>query len=638
MTCGHVNCLKYISSRFLRFRLLTSPLVKFTFEHSWLFRRERDLSFLESGLDRSECGGRCLFIDLASPWVKTLHQLILLSTNRHHYPSLELGISLQKRCLRCHRTSLFNLLILVVFMIFSSNPPSSNLAPYEPDRNARVASSIYSRDTVVFDHHRQRSISDTYQFPPRLEPPSSAHGYSQGTRSVDISPPDSPISQIHSRSSSRVSPIEDEPTPATGSGGARHAESKFASHLPVPRKRVDSQPERNQPTLSTNATRWDDFSGEPTTSNQGRIGQVTPSNVTFETHVSAAPPPSHSSKLFGWGKDQFHSKKKAPENRYRYYPVNEAAPFAPREPWRGQSGRAPMVAPIQERPRNRSSSRLHLSRSNDRLREMDTSSPVTGIMPSTVITTITAGEENHKPEPRRRPYDAREAQAATPKTSAVSGTAPPRVDLVSGPSLSDSLTDLRFADNDVHEPRSRFSVTTYDPTEVGSATPSPRHSVTPSPPASIIDTASQSSEIARSVMSRARPVPSAITINKRPMRKPTPSEIPSDKALPPNPAEMTAQGRIEMLEAKRNDLSRRRTNIDTIIHELTQVIQPSSIAYDMAAREEVKKTVASLNNELAEIKKEEHEIGLKLVRAWKKREDEDFYGQGGSLWVQRVTS
>ena len=125
---------------------------------------------------------------------------------------------------------------------------------------------------------------------------------------------------------------------------------------------------------------------------------------------------------------------------------------------------------------------------------------------------------------------------------------------------------------------------------------------------------------------------------KRPIRKPTPSEVPSEKALPPNPKEMTAQDRIEMLEAKRNDLVRRRMNINTMINELTQVIQPSSVAYDMAAREEVKKTVASLNNELAEIKKEEHDIGLKILRAWKKRENEDVYGQSSSLWVKRVTS
>jgi septal ring factor EnvC (AmiA/AmiB activator) len=101
---------------------------------------------------------------------------------------------------------------------------------------------------------------------------------------------------------------------------------------------------------------------------------------------------------------------------------------------------------------------------------------------------------------------------------------------------------------------------------------------------------------------------------------------------------MTPQGRIDMLEAKRNELVRRKANINTMINELTQVIQPSSIAYDMAAREEVKKTVASLNSELADIQKEEHEVGLKLLRAWKKRDDNDFYGSSSSLWVKRVTS
>ncbi|KAL4915336.1 hypothetical protein BDW62DRAFT_126373 [Aspergillus aurantiobrunneus] len=510
-----------------------------------------------------------------------------------------------------------------------SGPSGSHFTAHQPEPNSRTASSIYSRDTVVFDSHRQRSISDTYHFHPQLHPPSSADAHSQGTRSVDISPPDSPIGRALSRDSSRVSPIEDEPMEATDGG----AGGKFASHIPVLRKRVDPQPEQLKPSPKANATRWDDFSGEPTTSKQGRVGQVTPSSVSFETHVSAAPPPSYSSKILGWGKEQL---KKTAESRNRTY-SNEASRFAPREPWRGQSGRAVMVNPIQEKPRTRSSSLLRLSKSNDRLREMDTPSPVTSIGSGITTTTITAGEQNHKQRPREKRYDAREAET-NKNASAVSGSAPPRVDLVSGPGLSESLTDLTLADDDVKQPASRFSVTTYNPTEAGSPTASLRNSITPSPPASIPETASQSGDNARSVMSRARPVPSAFAPGKRPIRKPTPSEGPSDKALPSNPVEMTAQDRIEMLEAKRNDLVRRRMNINTIIHELTQVIQPSSIAYDMAAREEVKKTVTSLNNELAEIKKEEHDIGLKILRAWKKRENEDIYGQSTSLWVKRVTS
>ncbi|KAL4928380.1 uncharacterized protein BDV17DRAFT_94910 [Aspergillus undulatus] len=515
-----------------------------------------------------------------------------------------------------------------------------------PTEAPRVSSSIYSRDTVLFDHQRQRSISDTYQFPPQLQPPNSADARSQGSRSVDISPPDSPISQIYGRKQSRsVSPIEDKPMQGTDRG----AGDKFTSQIPVPRTRVDSQSgqQPSNPAPRANATRWDAYSGEPTTSKQGRTGQVNPSSVSFETHVSTGRAPIHSSKLsnsskiIGWGKEQLHSRKKTSEFCTNNRPFDETT-FVPREPWRGQSGRSPMVYPIQEQPRNRSSSRLRLSRSNDRLREMNNPSPIVGAS-ATFTTTITAGEKNHirNFQPRTRTYDPREAEATRPRnTSAVSGSAPPRVDLMSQPTFSDSLTDLTLADDDVNEevnePPSRFSVTTYDPTEVGSPTPSIRESITPSPPASIIETASQASDTSRSIMSRSRPIPSTTAPGRRPLRKPTPSEVPSTKELPPAP--MTAQGRIEILEGKRSELVRRRTNIDTIIHELTQVIQPSSIAYDMAAREEVKKTVASLNNELAEIKKEEHDIGLKILKAWKRRDDEDFYGQSSSLWVSRVAS
>ncbi|KAL4906077.1 hypothetical protein BDW74DRAFT_138044 [Aspergillus multicolor] len=507
---------------------------------------------------------------------------------------------------------------------------SSQFSTYQPEPNQRVPSSIYSRDTVDFDHHRQRSISDTHQFPPQLDPPDFANGHSQGTRSVDISPPDSPIRTPTSRDSARVSPIED--SPLVGSG------SKFSSQIPVPRKRADS---KLDPLPKANATRWDNFSGEPSTNNQERFGQVKPGNVSFQTHVTATRQRSNSSKLMDWGKEHLHPRKKSSESSNRFY-AGEATPFAHREPWRGQSGRSPMVYPIQEKPRERSSSRLHFSRSSDRLREMNTPSPIVGSS-GTFTTIITAGEQNHRqqPQPRIRPqgpygYDAPQSRNAS--TVSVTSTAPPRVDIVSSPDLSASLTDLTLADDEYNEPTSRFSVTTYNTTEAGSSTPSPRNSITPSPPPSIIETASQrSTDTTRSIMSRSRPVPSAVAPGKRPVRKPTPSEI-SNKALPPNPAEMTVQDRIDMLEAKRTELVRRKANINTMINELTQVIQPSSIAYDMAAREEVKKTVASLNSELADIQKEEHDIGLKLLRVWKKRDDGDFYGASSSLWVKRVTS
>ncbi|KAL4743383.1 hypothetical protein BDV11DRAFT_109054 [Aspergillus similis] len=508
----------------------------------------------------------------------------------------------------------------------SPGPFSSQFITSQSEPSQRVPSSIYSRDTVVYDHHRQRSISDTYQSPPQLD-----DSYAEGRRSVDISPPDSPIGAPRSRDSARVSPIENDSIQATGAGGSG---AKFSSHIPVPRKRADSKLDQPPNPSRAKATQWDNFSREPTSS-LGRMGQVNPGGVSFETHVSATRQRSNSSKLIDWGKEHFHSRKKISESRNRFY-ANEATPFADREPWRGQSGRSPIVYPIQEKPRNRSSSRLHLSRSSDRLRE-NTPSPIVGST-GTFTTIITAGKQNHRQQPWARPYGHDVPESRNASAVSVSSTTPPRVDIVSSPDLSASLTDLTLADDDYNEPTSRFSVTTCNTTEAESVTPSPRNSITPSPPASVIDTASQlSTDTTRSIMSRSRPVPSAVAPGKRPARKPTPSEI-SNKALPPNPAEMTPQGRIDMLEAKRNELVRRKANINTMINELTQVIQPSSIAYDMAAREEVKKTVASLHSELADIQKEEHDVGLKLLRAWKKRDDNDFYGSSSSLWVKRVTS
>lgn len=263
-----------------------------------------------------------------------------------------------------------------------------------------------------------------------------------------------------------------------------------------------------------------------------------------------------------------------------------------------------------------------------------------GIVP-TVVTTITGGDANNTT--RGKPLPSRDLQRTRvteeePSATSVSSRTPPRVDLPAPePDLNTTLAGLKLTnDADAGEPTSRFSATTYEPTEGGTstATASPRNS---------IDAASVSTEnVALSIMSRKRPVPNTNPPGMKPTRKPTPSQISDDGASTRAPSvcppEQPVENRMELLEARRDTLARRRTNIDTIIHELTQVIQPSSVDYDMAAREEVKKTVASLNAELAEIKREDHEIGVKLLRLWKKRDEQDLYGGSTSLWVKRVTS
>lgn len=161
---------------------------------------------------------------------------------------------------------------------------------------------------------------------------------------------------------------------------------------------------------------------------------------------------------------------------------------------------------------------------------------------------------------------------------------------------------------------------------------------------------------ASSILSRKRPVQGVIGTRNLNItaRKPTPSELqktknlnpttenqtqgPSNnKPLPQSPPEAQAVTRVATLEAKLESLRRRRANLETVIQELTSVPQRSPIAYDMASRQEIKKTVDGLNNELSEVRKEEHETGLQLHRAWKRSEETEVF-ETSSLWVRRLAS
>lgn len=53
-------------------------------------------------------------------------------------------------------------------------------------------------------------------------------------------------------------------------------------------------------------------------------------------------------------------------------------------------------------------------------------------------------------------------------------------------------------------------------------------------------------------------------------------------------------------------------------------------------REAEKLKIERLKTEEADVRREEHEIGLRLHRAWKRRDKEAVYEPTG-LWVRRVT-
>ncbi|KAJ4126884.1 hypothetical protein NW765_002673 [Fusarium oxysporum] len=196
------------------------------------------------------------------------------------------------------------------------------------------------------------------------------------------------------------------------------------------------------------------------------------------------------------------------------------------------------------------------------------------------------------------------------------------------------------------QPTSRFSVTTCN---TAAAAETPRLSDNEgqaSPP----DTPKQQP----SVMDRRRPVPGGDNFRRASnvpiiisMKSASPSNdrpasiISTDKALPPAPPEMqSANDRVAYLTARLDSLAHRRNNINKSIKQMTELMPTDRLLSNtdvIRKREIEKKKVEGLKEELAEIQREEHDLGLKLYRANKRLEREAAF-EPSSLWVRRVTS
>ncbi|KZF19783.1 hypothetical protein L228DRAFT_241535 [Xylona heveae TC161] len=188
---------------------------------------------------------------------------------------------------------------------------------------------------------------------------------------------------------------------------------------------------------------------------------------------------------------------------------------------------------------------------------------------------------------------------------------------------------------------SRFSATTYASTAASQSLPS--SPILPS------FTGQWNPQTQSSIMDRSRPLPSsAITNARATTRKPAPSRVPgalgetinvnkqrrNSKSLPQSPPEKESVDRITRLQAQLDTLRYRRENIQKIVRDWTISVPAGTIA---ASRDEMRVMVDRLKAEMAEIGLEEHELGIKLHRAWK-RKDESEPAEPTSLWIRRVTS
>lgn len=229
--------------------------------------------------------------------------------------------------------------------------------------------------------------------------------------------------------------------------------------------------------------------------------------------------------------------------------------------------------------------------------------------------------------------------------------------------------------DDWEQPPSRFSVTTY---ATSAHTPSPRPSVDdvpplPTPPRQLAD----SPKIlgGSSILDRKRPTvtgyggsterrtsPEPIKINMdsvyytpaAPKNRPSgPRPVPDDnhstfsvasvssvdKLLPLAPPEQSARDRVAMLNAQIEGLGHRRININHAIKQMTELMPTDNVLASEAVirkRESEKRKVENLKAELADVQREEYELGLKLHRAYKRLDRNADY-EPTTLWVRRVT-
>ena len=124
--------------------------------------------------------------------------------------------------------------------------------------------------------------------------------------------------------------------------------------------------------------------------------------------------------------------------------------------------------------------------------------------------------------------------------------------------------------------------------------------------------------------------------------RPTSSSSSINKMLPPVPPEASAgeaRDRVGLLNAQLEALANRRLNINRSIKQMTELMPTDNILNSLEVirkREAEKQKVEVLKQELAEVQREEYELGLKLHRAYK-RLDRDAEWEPTGLWVRRVT-
>ncbi|KAI7341148.1 hypothetical protein KC354_g17131 [Hortaea werneckii] len=107
--------------------------------------------------------------------------------------------------------------------------------------------------------------------------------------------------------------------------------------------------------------------------------------------------------------------------------------------------------------------------------------------------------------------------------------------------------------------------------------------------------------------------------------------------LPPDLAAPSPHAtHLEHLLAKEHDLLHQRRNVSKTIQDLERVERASPMDVSFATVRDAKRKLAEFRARLEEVGLEEREVGIAISRA-RRREEAAEGGEGGGLWVRRVT-
>lgn len=348
-----------------------------------------------------------------------------------------------------------------------------------------------------------------------------------------------------------------------------------------------------------------------------------------------------------------------------------------RPEWKGASGRVAMVSPVADQmdilplniprksskrvasPHSGSPSPVSVIRSG-----RDETSPASAQMSEHIdptIRTVLSNSGRNSPRVQNSPLQDPPASVLKATSDNAQNAQPQghqKQDSVGSieRNFREAFKDVGFAGHSLDEPYvqppSRFSVTTYAPSEAQS-TPRPSTDTSDRPPMPTPPQTYTTTQQPTPILNRKRPkvVESPKATARKAVSPPSPvfismtSSVASKrtsniaKTLPQSPAEAQSQDLISTLQAQLDDLAHRRNNITKSIRQMTELMPTDSVMLTDSVRtkrEVEKMKVERLREEEADVRRQEHEIGLRLHRAYKRRDKNAEYEPTG-LWVRRVT-